>query len=262
MNPLTADQVRALRALKKLWGSVPACLIGAGAVACHVARYWRQTNDLDISVSVSVDELPVWIAKLPGFRRHPQREHEWLGPGDVKLDILPAGQAALEAGEIVWPRSQARMSVIGFRLAFEQRQPIRIAPRLIWDVAPLSVLGLLKMVAYQDRPGERERDLEDLAHTMEHYLPAGDPRRFSEDVVAAGVDYHRTSAYVFGRELGALVNPAERAVVDAFLARVRNERDPAATQARMARLGPRVWGGEPVELLARIEAFLEGFTRQ
>lgn len=61
------------------------------------------------------------------------------------------------------------MSVVGFCLALERRLPIAIAPDLTIDVAPLAAVALLKMVAYQDRPHDRERDLEDIGHLLEEY---------------------------------------------------------------------------------------------
>lgn len=197
---------------------------------------------------------------LAGLTRDPQREHEWHGAAGVKLDIIPADAAALQAGEIVWPKTQVRMSLVGLRLAFEQRVPHEIAPDVTIDVAPLPVLGLLKMVAYQDRPGERERDLADLAHVLEEYLGHDDARRFSDELIGSGIEYELASAYAFGTDLGALVNQTERGVVQTFVARVRDERDVAGTQARMARLGPRSWSSEPEALLARIEAFERGLV--
>lgn len=243
-----------------MWVDTPFCLIGAGALSCHLEQYWRQTYDLDISVSVSLEALPAMLDGLPGLTRHPEREHEWRGAGGVKLDIIPADTAALETGEIVWPKSQARMSLIGFRLAFEHRAPFEIAPALAIDVAPVPVLGLLKIVAYQERPHDRERDLADLAHVLEEYLGDDDSRKFSDELIGAGIEYELASAYAFGADLGALVNRTERGVVEAFVARVRDERDAAGTQARMARLGPRSWSSEPEALLARIEAFERGLV--
>ena len=71
--------------------------------------------------------------------------------------------------------------------------------------------------------------------------------------------YEQASAYVLGLDLGELANDAERQAVESFVARVRNERDPSATQGRMAWLGPPSWNRDPDELLARIEAFDVGF---
>ncbi len=233
-------------------------MVGASAIACHTDRYWRHTNDLDVSVSIAVDDLAANLAALPELRPHPKLEHQWLGPGDVKVDILPVGPAAIEAGVIVWPRSQFRMTVLGFRLALEHRQPVSIAPTPVTDVAPLAVICLLKMIAYQDRPHERERDLVDVAYLLEEFLAPTDYRRFSEAAVTAGIGYDLASAFALGRELGDIVNAAERSAALAFINLVRQAEHPTGTQGRMARLGPRRWDHEPDELLLRISAFEQG----
>lgn len=257
-TPFSDEQARVLASLAKLWSDRPWCLIGANALACHLEQHWRVTRDIDISVAVGLKALVTRLGGLAGFRRDPHLECRWIGPGSVKLDVLPASRALLVAGEVVWPETGTHMNLLGFRLALEKRRPFHVTEDLSVDVAPLAVVGLLKMVSYLDRPREREHDLADLAYILEEYLPPVDDRRFASEVYDARLDYHQASAYAFGRDLGGLLNGAERAAVEAFLERVRDERDPTSTQARMARLGPRAWHGEPELLLSRIEAFDRG----
>jgi len=54
------------------------------------------------------------------------------------------------------------------------------------------------------------------------------------------------------------VNIEERAAVTSFIAKVRDERDPHGTQARMANSSPLSWRRDPEALLARVEAFERG----
>src|SRR5438876_943512 len=111
------------------------------------------------------------------------------------------------------------------------------------------------MVAYQDQPQARTRDLEDLAHIFDEYVPAEDQRRYTDDVHETGLEFDVVSAYLLGRDIGALVNSEERAVVASFIAKVRDENDPHATQARMANVAPAFWRRDPGALLGRLEAF-------
>ena len=64
MTRFTREQIAAARQLKEIWSSKPFCLIGASALGCHLNHYWRKTYDLDISVSVSVDELSSGMKRL------------------------------------------------------------------------------------------------------------------------------------------------------------------------------------------------------
>jgi predicted nucleotidyltransferase len=256
----TSDQCQALRQLAELWSDTKFCLIGASALACQIDLP-RQTGDLDVSVSVSLDELAAGLPRLEGWKRNAKNEHEWLSPAGVKVDVLPAGPSLMAAGEIVWPGTGARMNLTGMRLALATDNTFEVEAGLSIRVAPVPVIAVLKMISYLDRPADRERDLQDLALILENHVPAGDDRRFAPEVLDAGIPFEHASAYLLGHDLSELVNERERRAVDDFLARARDAGHPSATQARMARLGPSSWNQDPDELLARIDAFMQGFRR-
>jgi predicted nucleotidyltransferase len=151
---LSSAQLKVLGRLTEAWKGRRFCLIGAGALHAHRPDYFRETKDLDITVSVSVDEFGSAMQGLPEFARHKTKEHEWMGPAGVRLDIIPAGPTLIAAGGLVWPESGHHMSLVGFRLALERCAPKQMGPGLTVPVAPLDVIVLLKMVAYLDRPGE------------------------------------------------------------------------------------------------------------
>jgi predicted nucleotidyltransferase len=258
VTAFTTGQGQALRQLAELWRDTNFCLIGASALVCQVDLP-RRTYDLDISVSVSLDDLTAAMPHLKGWKRNPRQEHEWLSPLGIKVDVLPAGPSLLAAGEVVWPSTGARMNLTGLRLALEKSIPLEIEPGLSIPVAPVVVISVLKMISYMDRPPVRERDLHDLAYILDNYVPPADERRFAQEVIDAQVKYEHASAYLLGHDLRALVNDAERQGVTRFIECVQNERHPSGTQARMARLGPSTWAQNPDELLARVKAFVLGF---
>ena len=260
MIAFTTGQCQALRQLAELWSDTRFCLIGASALACQIDLP-RRTDDLDISVSVSFDELAARLSRLERWKRNSKKEHEWLSPAGIKVDVLPAGPTLLAAGELVWPGTGARMNLTGLRLAFEKGITFEFEPGLSIPVAPVAVIAVLKMISYLDRPEERERDLHDLAYILEDHVLPDDERRFAPEVLEARVGFEHASAYLLGYDLRRLVNNAERKGVEDFLARVQNERHPSAAQGRMVRLGPSSWKQDPDELLARVEAFVLGFGR-
>ena len=257
---LTDGQRETLCQLATLWEGTPFCLIGATALACQM-DFHRQTNDLDISVAVSLEDLSNQFRAAGGWTRHPSKEHEWRSPTGIRVDVLPATEELLAAGVVEWPESGTRMSLIGFRLAFEKAVPLEVDAGVFVPVPPAAVIALLKMVAYLDRPHERERDLEDLAFLLEEYTSEDDERRYSPDVIRAGFRFETASAFLLGCDLGDLVWSREREYVEQFILRVRDENDQSVTQGRMARLGPPSWHRDPDELLARIDAFRAGLAR-
>jgi predicted nucleotidyltransferase len=73
------------------------------------------------------------------------------------------------------------------------------------------------MSAYLDRPGERERDLGDLAHLIGLYVDDDDDRRFGDEVPAADLDFEDVPAFLAGRDVGAICSGAHRATLEHFL---------------------------------------------
>jgi len=76
----TPGQVAALKKLRELWPDTPFVLVGASALGCFLDFRWRVTNDIDISVSIELDELPAGLNRLPGWSADPRAEHRWLAP--------------------------------------------------------------------------------------------------------------------------------------------------------------------------------------
>ncbi len=161
-------------------------------------------------------------------------------PNGVRVDILPASEADLRRGVIEWPRSGFRMSLIGFRQAFEFAAIVRVAPDLELRVASVPVIVLLKIAAYQDRPAARRKDLGDLSHILTRWPPHDDPRRYATDVSAVTGDYEEAGALVLGRDVGAMVDERDRRIVEEFLANHEH-----ATREHMTRLGPSSWVESP-----------------
>ena len=111
------------------------------------------------------------------------------------------------------------------------------------------------MAAYLDRLADRAKDLGDIGHVLENYIDDDDDRRYSAEVFDRELDFDDASAFLLGRDVGAVVQETERDVVDAFIARVRSGGDHVATQARMLKLGPRGWKSDPQLLVSRLAAF-------
>jgi predicted nucleotidyltransferase len=250
--PFTRPQQNALAQLGELWSEREFVLIGASALQIHIPLN-RNTRDLDVSLAVDLDEFPAGLNDLAGWTQTPEREHAWLGPGDVRVDVLPAGPKATAVGYVQWPGG-SRMSVVGFRHVFEHTTKTRVSDGVVVDVAQPHVIALLKMVAYLDRPAERGRDLADIAFLLERYVDDDDERRWSDEVLAAGPDFEDVPSYLLGRGLGPLLDSTERAAVLRFLDVVTDPR----TMGRLIRQAPPSWQKDQATASKRLAAFRSG----
>jgi predicted nucleotidyltransferase len=252
------EEIGALRTLVRVWSMERFVLIGASALRCTLGMRWRVTYDLDSALAVSFDRYPAGLDKEPGWSRHPRREHTWIAPGDVEVDVIPIGEVGKPAASVTWPESGLEMTLTGIHIAFEHATTVAVAPGLAAPVAPPEVIALLKMVAYLDRPHKRDRDLQDIAWILTDFVADTDDRRFADDILDLGLHFEEVSPYLLGARLASLLSARERTVVLRFIELVKREGDPAATQARMLVNAPPSWHREPEELLSRIAAFERG----
>lgn len=246
----TDQQVAALQAIRALWPDVRLVLVGASALAAHKRMHWRRTGDLDLTVSMSMAEFPAGLESLQGWTRHAKKEHEFTSPLGIKIDVIPAGAEHLAKGYIEWP-SGFRMSLVGLRLAFQGGMPLADVPGL--DIAPLAVIALLKMGAWQDRPADRQRDLEDLGHLLDEYVEPGEDEFYSPIVEELQVEYELISSFLLGLHIGRLVNEEELAIAERFLERLD---DAGAPHSLMSRL--RGWGDDAEQLTTRLKSLGRG----
>jgi predicted nucleotidyltransferase len=260
MSGFSPDQLEALRDLQDVWGRDGIVLIGASALGQHLDMRWRQTADLDLTISTSTNDVVDSMKGLNGWRRAEREPHRWLSPKGVKVDVIPAGPALVAAGNITWPETGAVMSLVGFRLVFETSTKREIAPGHEMRVASLPAIAMLKMAAYLDRPSERARDLEDLGYIVDNYCYDNDERRYSQPVVDAGVQYEQAGAFLLGQDLASLVDGRERDLIKRFLTKLRDTNDGAGTLSRFARLAPPSWHKEEEEVLKRLQAFEMGLA--
>jgi predicted nucleotidyltransferase len=259
MIPFLAGEVEALRAAMDLWPSPQTVILGASALRCFMPMPWRLTDDLDLSVTTSIEDAALALARLPGWTRDPVQEQRWHTPAGIAVDVVPASRQALARGYIEWPRAGLRMSLLGMRLAFERGVDLRIAADLEVRVVPLHVLAVLKVVAYLDRPQIREKDLADLAHILHGYVGRDSHRRFSSEVPDELTEFEDVAPYLLGRDIGTVVNAEERDCLEGFVARVQDEALGPPLLARLARHGPPSWR-DPDDVALRVLAFRRGLN--
>jgi predicted nucleotidyltransferase len=261
MNPFLPDEVEALRALVRTWPKAKLVVLGAAALRCAMPMSWRTTEDLDLTVAASIEDATAALSLLPGWFPDPRLEQRWRTPTGIAVDIVPATAEALARGYIEWPRAGFRMSLLGIRLAFEHAVALPIAADLEVRTAPIQVISVLKIVAYLDRPAAREKDLGDLAHIMCGYLGDDSDRRFSLEVPDDLTEFDDVAPYLLGRDVGAIVDPAERRRISDFVTMIDDEARGPRLLARMSILGPFAWR-DPDGVVTRIRAFRRGMEER
>jgi predicted nucleotidyltransferase len=228
MTVLPSEEADALKQVQGICARlhVDVVVIGAVAYRTWIQDEQRVTEDVDLVVGLDLPDLGRLTDPLlaRGWRQDQRREHRWLSPKGARIDLLPAGERARHDRRLDWPVAETRMSLVGFDHIFTDAVERELASGLKVKVVPLVVLTLLKIVSYLDQPTSRQKDLHDLAAIMHVYEDDGE-RRFSDEVLDAGVEYSEAGAYLLGRDLSRLcADDDERAIVNRFVEVIR---DPA-----------------------------------
>ncbi|MPY86915.1 MAG: hypothetical protein GEU99_03240 [Luteitalea sp.] len=224
MTPLLPEQADALRALQRVCDElgIDVVVIGAIALRVWILHEYRVTEDIDVAVALDLDELQVLTVRLAflGWRPDQRWEPRWHSPHGARVDLLPIGLRARQKRQVVWPRAETTMRVLGYEHVFQDATVHELEPGLRMRVPPLPVLALLKIVAYVDEPATRQKDLEDILVIIDTYEEDTE-RRFSDEVLDAGIQYDEAGAFLLGRDLQARCTSAYEAdVVRRFLGRV------------------------------------------
>lgn len=228
-NKVPAEQVNIIRRVVRAAESQRLRLFIVGAQARDLLLQYvydlpvhRATNDIDFGIIVeSWDEFAKLRDNLIAankFQPHPIMKHRLVHENGLLIDLVPFGGLEEVSGQISWPPDfSIVMNTIGFREAFDNSFEVSIANDLIVKVASLAGLALMKTVAWDER--RFERDAEDLALIMRHYLDAGNHDRIYTkegdciDLLNEEFDYERASARILGRDVGQLLTDTSRTIV-------------------------------------------------
>jgi len=118
---------------------------------------WRTTKDIDVAIGIEVADFPGGLDTSSDWEPDPDgHAHCKLFEGRLPVDFLPVGLDVASKTQITWPDSGHTMTVIGFNLAFENQSLVDIGNGHRVAVADLAVVIILKMIAFLDRPTQRQ----------------------------------------------------------------------------------------------------------
>ncbi len=228
-------------------------VIGATALRWHYPKF-RGTLDLDLCIAIDLAEHGRGVGLPPQWTRQPGVPHRWRTEDGQLLDILPAADALLDAGRVVWPDG-TEMDLAGIDLAmYDHHRYAADLPENV-TVASRRALFVAKVAAWLDRPEERQKDLGDIALLLDDYVEIDDKRRFDEPDLTA-VEWSERPAFLLGLDLRALCAARHLARLREFVDRVG---DPDGRERHwLLQVAPAAWRADDALLAARLQALCAG----
>ncbi len=145
----------------------------------------RRTVDLDIAIAIKdwekFEQISKDICEIDGFQKSSIQKQHFLYKLIFKLDIVPFGEVAKADNNIYWPpEEEFAMSVVGFTEVANKTLSVTIDDEFTVKVASLPGICILKLVAFNDRKYQTNKDADDLAFIIENYLDINTERAATE----------------------------------------------------------------------------------
>lgn len=153
---------------------IPYYLIGVSAIALELLKEGikpsRGTKDIDFAVMISEMKEYENISSLMEAQGFKKVSAPWTFYSEifkVAIDVLPFGEIE-EEYTINFNERYTDLHMLGFREVMEEAVPVQIEEKIA-NIPPLEGMVILKLIAWSDRPEERENDLSDILKIIEHY---------------------------------------------------------------------------------------------
>jgi predicted nucleotidyltransferase len=127
------------------------------------------------------------------------------------LDLIPFGGVEQEAHRISWPPDMnVIMSVMGYAEALASALDVETGNGLVIRVVSIPALAALKLLAWDDRGLQDNKDAQDLLFLLQHYHEAGNDDRMYEEALelleAAGFDLPLAGASLLGHDTRVILH--------------------------------------------------------
>jgi len=241
-NSLSPDRLEMLVRFRRIAEeqNVQFLLVGATVqqliLTCHYAiDERRKTYDLDFGVM-----LPDWgcyerlahaLETSGGFQQNMDRPHEFHDGTGNRIDLVPFG-AIGQGNAIAWPPERASiMNIVGYEDVFRAAVEIDFGQDIRIRSASLPGIVLLKLFAWNDRPYERTKDIQDIWLLLENYYQAGEVemRLHTEHPDLLKLPTEKfcdlAGARILGRDLAKLCSPSTHANLKVLLEREHEKGD-------------------------------------
>lgn len=153
---------------------IPFYLIGVNAIALELLKEGikpgRGTKDIDFAVMISsiAEYQKITNAlELRGFNKVAAPYTFYSDAFKVAIDLLPFGEIE-ENATANFNERYIDLHVLGFREVMEEAVQVEIEEKIA-NIPPLPGMVILKLIAWGDRPEERESDLSDILRIIQHY---------------------------------------------------------------------------------------------
>jgi len=163
----------------------------------------------------------------------------------LPIDLIPFGSIGKENGMVCWPPDyHTELEIIGFEEAWKFAIPVLIDEKLSLVVKCISIAGLtvLKLIAWDSRNTNKEKDATDLFLFLKYYAEIGNmDRLYSEEILLLeqeDFNVEMAGIRLLGNDVGRMVKKRTRDRIMAILERETDENGQITLIGEMIRYFP------------------------
>ena len=196
---------------------IPYYLVGVNAVALELLKSGikpsRGTKDIDFAIMISsLIEFDKVLGELEkaGFNKVKAPWTLYHQEYKIAIDLLPFGQIEENDTENFNER-QIDLHVLGFKEVMKHTVEIPIEEKIA-QIPPLHGIIILKLIAWNDRPEERDNDLKDILLIIKEYfdLNSDEIFEFYFDTFPDEFDKNIIASRVLGRKAAKIIQASEK----------------------------------------------------
>lgn len=196
---------------------IPFYLVGVNAVALELLKDGikpsRGTKDIDFAIMISsLAEFEKVVSHLEtaGFNKAKAPWTLYHPKYNTAIDLLPFGQIE-ENDTVNFNERYTDLHVLGFKEVLEHAVPVAIEEKFA-QIPPLHGMIILKLIAWNDRPEDRDNDLYDILIIIKEYFDINSNEIFDHhyDTFPEEFDKIIVAARVLGRKIGEIIKKSEK----------------------------------------------------
>ena len=171
------------------------------------------TKDVDFAVYISskddYEKLREWLHDKEGFAVSSQNQFVLFSSEGIQVDLLPFGAIELEGKLMIEGEGLAKIAVNGFREVYERgTDMVQFENEQTFKVCTLPGIVILKLIAFDDRPELRQKDMQDITLILKHYFDLQSDIIYEShnDIFEEDIDLTLIAARVIGRQMKLILN--------------------------------------------------------
>ena len=174
------------------------------------------TKDIDFAIYIPSKEdyksLIDDLVKYENFNTSTENEFVVFSPDGTQVDLLPFGAIEIEDKVMIDGIGLSKIAVNGFREVYKNGlEEIEFDNSQTFKVCSLPSIVILKLIAYDDRPEIRQKDIQDIRLILNHYFDIETELIYEQhnDLFENDRKLSIIAARVIGREIKIILNESK-----------------------------------------------------